>query len=72
MNELTTGKTLLVATKDLAEWLGVSTETIRNTAKELFTPAKLNWRVIKGGKSMVFTEQQATAIKIKLQNQSKD
>ena len=61
----------LVTTKELAQMLGVSIETIRTTAKEILDPSKSIWKVINGGKSQAFTKAQATAIKIELQNHSK-
>ena len=66
-----TVKEKTVTTRELAETLGVSTETIRATAKKIITPSKLIWRVINGGNSLVFNEEQSTAIKIELQNHSK-
>lgn len=76
---MNTGKTIatdtlknnVMTTKELAEALGVSTETVRTTAKKIIEPSKLIWRVINGGKSQIFDESQATAIKIELQNHSK-
>ena len=64
-------KNNVMTTKELAEVLGVSTETVRTTAKKIIDPSKLIWRVINGGKSQAFDEAQATAIKIELQNHSK-
>ena len=61
----------LVTTRELAQMLGVSIETIRTTAKEILDPSKSIWKVINGGKSQAFTKAQATAIKIELQNHSK-
>jgi len=69
MDELTTNKTM--TTKELAEAFGVDARTIHRTAEKIFDPATLMSRVINGGKSWVFTEAQATAIKIELQNHSK-
>jgi hypothetical protein len=60
-----------VTTKELAESLGLSVDTITNAANKLFNPSELNRRVINGGNSLIFTELQATAIKIELQNHSK-
>lgn len=76
---MNTGKTIatdtlknnVMTTKELAEALGVSTETVRTTAKKIIEPSKSIWRVINGGKSQIFDESQATAIKIELQNHSK-
>lgn len=58
-------------TKELADTLGVSVETIRQTARKIITPSNSIWRVINGGKSQVFNEAQAIAIKIELQNHSR-
>ncbi len=61
----------LMTTRELAESLGVSAETVRAAARKLIDPSKSVWRVVNGGKSQVFDEAQATAIKIELQNRSK-
>ena len=76
MNELSilamqTSKDKTVTTKELAETLDVDVRTIQRVAKKLFDPSTLMSRVINGGKSSIFTEEQATAIKIELQNHSK-
>lgn len=71
MNELVTQNEKMMTTKELAEVLGVSNETVRTTARKLIDPSKSIWKVINGGKSQVFTEEQATAIKLELQNHSK-
>lgn len=69
MNEIATEKTM--TTRELAGVLGVDVKTIQRTASKLFDPSTLMSRVINGGKSQVFNEAQATAIKIELQNHSK-
>ena len=73
MNELSLLKPeeKVMTTRELAEALGVSVETVRTVAKKIIDPSKYFWKVINGGKSQVFTEAQATAIKIELQNHSK-
>lgn len=63
--------TRLMTTKELAESLGVSVETVRTAARKLIDPSKSIWKVVNGGKSQVFDVAQATAIKIELQNRSK-
>lgn len=67
MNEI---ESKLMTTKELAEMLGVSTDSIQNTVKKLGENFR---RVIKtnsqGG--YLFNEVQATAIKLELQNHSK-
>lgn len=57
----------LITTKELAESLGVDIKTIQRTVESL------DMNVERKGKShtMVFTEIQATAIKVELQNHSK-
>lgn len=64
-------KEKLITTKELAQVLGVSVDTIANAVKKLFNPSELNRRVINGGNSFIFNQTQATAIKIELQNHSK-
>lgn len=61
----------LMTTKELAESLGVSVETVRTAARKLIDPSKSIWKVVNGGKSQVFDVAQATTIKIELQNRSK-
>ena len=60
-----------VTTKELADMLGVDVKTIQRAVLKLFNPATLMSKVINGGKSYIFNEAQATAIKIELQNHSK-
>ena len=69
MNEIATEKTM--TTRELAELLGVDVKTIQRASAKLFDPSTLMSKVINGGKSQVFNEAQATAIKIELQNHSK-
>ena len=61
----------LMTTKELADSLGVSVETVRTAARKLIDPSKSIWKVVNGGKSQVFDVAQATAIKIEPQNRSK-
>ena len=61
----------VVSVKELANELKVSDQTIRNTAKRLFSdPSKVLLRVVNGGTSMFFTYEQATAIKLKLRERN--
>ena len=57
--------------KELADAFGVDVKTIYRISNSLFVPSTLMSRVINGGESKVYTEKQATAIKIELQNHSK-
>lgn len=59
-----------VTTKELAETLGVSTDSVQNVVKKLGENFR---RVLKRNRQCgyLFTEEQATAIKIELQNHSK-
>lgn len=57
----------MMTTKELAEVLGVDVRTVQLTAKRILDPAKVLSRVINGGLSKVFTEEQATAIKLEIQ-----
>jgi anti-repressor protein len=66
MNEIAERK--LMTTKELAEVLGVDVRTIQRASKELFAPATVESQVINGGVSKVYTEAQATHIKLYLQN----
>ena len=60
----------LVSTKELAEMLGVDVKTIQRMTEKLFDNNVQ--KVSNGGRpSMMFNEQQATLIKIELQNHSK-
>ncbi len=62
-----------MTTQELAKVLGVSDRTIRNTVENLGRDFRKNIsKSSKGGRpSMIFTETQATAIKLALQNHSK-
>jgi phage antirepressor YoqD-like protein len=66
-NEISTQNEQTVTTKELATMLGVTIETVRVTAKKVIDPSKVLWRVINGGKSQVFTEEQATSVKQEIQ-----
>lgn len=57
----------LMTTKELAKVLNVDVRTIQMTVKRILDPAKVHSRVINGGKSMVFNEEQATLIKQEIQ-----
>ena len=57
----------VMTTKELAEFLKVDVRTIQLTANKVLDPTKVHSRVINGGKSKVFTEEQATAIKMELE-----
>ena len=73
MDELTlfTKQEKTRTTRELADELRVSDQTIRNCVKELFPdPSKLLWRVINGGNSLLLNEGQATAIKLKLRTRN--
>lgn len=65
MNELSTRKTM--TTKELADALGVDVKTIQRAVDAL----DMNVARVGSSHTMVFTESQATAIKIELQNHSK-
>lgn len=66
MNEVAQQEKMMT-TKELAEVLGVDVRTVQLTAKRILDPAKVLSRVINGGLSKVFTEEQATAIKLEIQ-----
>lgn len=66
MNELAVNEKLMT-TKELAEVLGVDTRTIQRTANEVLDPATVQTKVINGGQSKVYNEQQATLIKMEIQ-----
>lgn len=63
------GKT--VTTKELAESLGVTPQTVRDTVERLGLAKSILQVKIRGQNSYTFTEAQATAIKIELQNHSR-
>ena len=56
-------KEQFVTTKELATILGVSVRTVQRVAENTLEPATVQTRVINGGKSKVFNEEQATLIK---------
>lgn len=60
-----------VTTKELALSLGVTPQTIRDTVERLGLAKSILQVKIRGQISFAFTEEQATAIKIELQNHSK-
>lgn len=57
----------LMTTKELAQVLGVSIDTVTRVANKVIDPSAVLHRVINGGKSKVFTEEQATIIKQEIQ-----
>lgn len=57
----------LMTTKELAETLGVDVRTIQRVSNEVLDPATVQSRVINGGQSKLFNEQQATLIKQEIQ-----
>lgn len=65
VKNITTEK--FVTTKELANILNVDVRTIQMIAKKILDPTKVLSRVINGGVSKVFNEQQATVIKQEIQ-----
>lgn len=57
----------LVTTRELAEVLGVSVDTVTRVAGKVLDPSAILRRVINGGESKVFNEKQATLIKQEIQ-----
>lgn len=64
---MVTVKEELMTTKELAQVLGVSIDTVTRVANKVIDPSAVLHRVINGGKSKVFTEKQATLIKKEIQ-----
>lgn len=60
-----------VTTKELAEALGVTPRTIQQVVEKLGLAKSISQVKIRGQNSYTFTEAQATAIKVELQNHSK-
>ncbi len=56
-----------MTTRELAETLNVSTDTITRAANRVLDPSAVVRRVINGGESRVFSEKQATLIKQEIQ-----
>ena len=56
-----------MTTRELAENLGVSVDTITRTANKVLDPSAVLRRVVNGGESRVFTEKQSTLIKQEIQ-----
>lgn len=54
-------------TRELAEELNVSVQTVTNTARRILDPSKVHWRVVNGGRSRIFTSHEATEIKNEIQ-----
>lgn len=74
MNELSilaTQDKKTVTTRELAQTLGVDVRTIQRLAEKLFDINVVKSVSTGGRPTMCFTEEQATAIKIELQNHSK-
>lgn len=67
-NELSTEKTM--TTKEIAESLGVSIDTIQDAVKRISTTSD-NFPKFRQGQTPRFNEAQVTAIKFELQNHSK-
>lgn len=68
MNELVAKESeKMMTTKELAEVLNVSVDAIQKVVKKIFTPTAVQRKVINGGKSMIFNEEQATLIKQEIQ-----
>ena len=57
----------LMTTKELADVLNVSVDTVSRTSNKILNPSAVLRRVINGGVSKVFTEEQATLIKQEIQ-----
>lgn len=56
-----------MTTRELAETLGVSIDTVTRAASKVLDPSAILRRVVNGGESRVFTERQATIIKQEIQ-----
>jgi len=56
-----------ITTRELAEILGVDVRTVQRAAERVLDPSTVLTRVINGGKSLIFDEEQATAIKREIQ-----
>ncbi len=67
MNELIKQNEKTMTTKELAQVLGVSIDTITRVANKVIDPSAVLHRVINGGKSKIFTEEQAILIKQEIQ-----
>ena len=65
-NQKATSKEV-VTTKQLAEILGVDVRTVQRAAERVLDPSTVLTRVINGGKSLIFDEEQATLIKQEIQ-----
>ena len=57
----------VMTTKELAEALSVSVDTINRTANKILDPNAVLRKVINGGETKLFTEEQATLIKQEIQ-----
>lgn len=68
MNELVSVESeKMITTRELAEVLNVDVRTVQIAVKRILDPTKVHSRVINGGKSMMFDEEQATLIKQEIQ-----
>ena len=56
-----------MTTREIAEMLGVSVDTVSRASSKVLDPSAIQRRVINGGVSKVFTEEQATLIKQEIQ-----
>ena len=65
------GSEKLITTKELAQSLGVTSRTIQQVVEKLGLANSISQVKIRGQNSFAFTKEQATAIKIELQNHSK-
>jgi phage antirepressor YoqD-like protein len=70
MNELSLSIEKTMTTKEVAEALGVSVDTVQNACKTLQATSE-NFPKFRQGQRAVYNEQQVTAIKLELQNHSK-
>ena len=60
----------MMTTKELAEVLKVSIDTVTRAANKVLAPSAILHRVVNGGNSKVFTEEQATLIKSEIKKQA--
>lgn len=68
-NAVDTGSTM--TTKELADSLGISVDSVQNAARKLFRKESVKYISTGGRPTMSFNQAQATAIKLELQNHSK-
>lgn len=60
-----------MTTKELADSLGISVDSVQNAARKLFRKESVKYISTGGRPTMSFNEAQVTAIKLELQNHSK-